>query len=133
MTDLHTLLLNWEATNTKIDGLEIERHALEVDIAEAMKEDRAEYAEAPGVQATLKGSVTPVYTYLKMLDGPLAVIAEQLSPEELEAVLNNPKPPAREFLIPAIKKLAKRGGVFKDALDKATLEQPARLRVRSVE
>ena len=133
MTDLHTLLLNWEATNTKIDGLEIERHALEVDIAEAMKEDRAEYAEAPGVQATLKGSVTPVYTYLKMLDGPLAVIAEQLSPEELEAVLNNPKPPAREFLIPAVKKLAKRGGVFKDALDKATLEQPARLRVRSVE
>ena len=129
MTDLHTLLLNWEATNTKIDGLEIERHALEVDIAEAMKEDRAEYAEAPGVQATFK----PTTEYLKAIDGPLAIISEQLSPDELEAVLNNPKPVARQFLIPAIQKLAKRGGVFREALDKATLEQPARLRVRSVE
>ena len=133
MPDIHTLLLNWQSIDAEVHGLEIERHALEVDIAEAMTENQAEVATIPGVEATLKGSVTPVYTYQKMLDGPLAVIAEQLSPEELEAVLNNPKPPAREFLIPAVKKLAKRGGVFKDALDKATLEQPARLRVRSVE
>ena len=129
MHDLHSLLLNWQSIDSEINGLEIERHALEVDMAEAMKEDRAEYVEAPGVQATFK----PTTEYLKAIDGPLAVIAEQLSPDELEAVLNNPKPVARQFLIPAMKKLAKRGGVFKDALDKATLEQPARLRVRSVE
>ena len=133
MPDLHTLLLNWQSIDAEVHSLEIERHALESDIADAMTEARAEFATVTGVEATLKGSVTPVYTYLKQLDGPLAVIAEQLSPEELEAVLNNPKPPAREFLIPAVKKLAKRGGVFKDALDAATLEQPARLRVRSVE
>jgi len=129
MTDLHTLLLNWQSIDSEINGLEIERHALEVDMAEAMKEDRAEYVEAPGVQATFK----PTTEYLKAIDGPLAIIAEQLSPDELEAVLNNPKPVTRQFLIPAVKKLAKQGGVFKDALDKATLEQPARLRVRSVE
>ena len=129
MHDLHSLLLNWQSIDAEINGLEIEQHALEVDMAEAMKEARAEYVEAPGVQATLK----PTTEYLKAIDGPLAVIAEQLSPDELEAVLNNPKPVARQFLIPAVKKLAKQGGVFKDALDKATLEQPARLRVRSVE
>ena len=133
MPEMGNLLNEWVSADADVHAAEVERHDIELKIAEAMTENQAEYVEAPGVQATLKGSVTPVYTYLKMLDGPLAVIAEQLSPEELEAVLNNPKPPAREFLIPAIKKLAKRGGVFKDALDKATLEQPARLRVRSVE
>jgi hypothetical protein len=66
------------------------------------------------------------------LDGPLATIAEELSPDELEAVLNNPKPVARQFLIPAVKRLAKRGGVFRTALDKATLEQPPQLKIRSV-
>ena len=128
MTDLHTLLLNWQSIDSEINGLEIERHALEVDLAEAMKEDRAEYVEAPGVQATFK----PTTEYLKAIDGPLAIISEQLSPDELEAVLNNPKPVARQFLIPAVKKLAKRGGVFRTALDKATLEQPPQLKIRSV-
>ena len=129
MPDLHTLLLNWQSIDAEVHGLEIERHALEVDIAEAMTENQAEFATVTGVEATFK----PTTEYLKAIDGPLAIIAEQLSPDELEAVLNNPKPVTRQFLIPAVKKLAKQGGVFKDALDKATLEQPARLRVRSVE
>jgi len=129
MTDLHTLLLNWQSIDSDIHDLEVVRHHVEQQIADAMNESRAEFSEAPGVQATLK----PTTEYLKAIDGPLAVIAELLSPDELEAVLNNPKPVARQFLIPAVKRLAKRGGVFREALDKATLEQPARLRVRSVE
>ena len=91
--------------------------------------DGAEFATIPGVEATLK----PTTEYLKDIDGPLAVIAEQLSPDELSRVLNNPKPAPRQFLIPEIKKLAKQGGVFKSALDAATLSLPPRLRIRSVE
>ena len=129
MPDLHTLLLNWQSIDAEVHGLEIERHALEVDIAEAMTENQAEFATIPGVEATLK----PGLDYRKQLDGPLAVIAEQLSPDELSRVLNNPKPAPRQFLIPEIKKLAKQGGVFKSALDAATLSLPPRLRIRSVE
>ena len=129
MPEMGNLLNEWVSADADVHAAEVERHDIELKIAEAMTENQAEYVEAPGVQATLK----PTTEYMKAIDGPLAVIAEQLSPDELEAVLNNPKPVARQFLIPAVKKLAKRGGVFKDALDKATLEQPARLRVRSVE
>ena len=129
MPEMGNLLNEWVSADADVHAAEVERHDIELKLAEAMTENQAEYVEAPGVQATLK----PTTEYMKAIDGPLAVIAEQLSPDELEAVLNNPKPVARQFLIPAVKKLAKRGGVFKDALDKATLEQPARLRVRSVE
>ena len=129
MPDLPSLLNEWVMYNKQVKDAEVDRFRIEQQMAEAMKEDRAEYVEAPGVQATFK----PTTEYLKAIDGPLAVIAEQLSPDELSRVLNNPKPVARQFLIPAIKKLAKRGGVFRTALDKATLEQPPRLRVRSVE
>ena len=66
MPDLHTLLLNWQSIDAEVHGLEIERHALEVDIAEAMSENQAEFASIPGVEATLK----PVLDYLKQLDGP---------------------------------------------------------------
>ena len=130
MPDLHTLLLNWQSIDAEVHGLEIERHALEVDIAEAMTENQAEFASIPGVEATLK----PVLDYLKQLDGPFQQVAEELSPEELDACLTAPKPaPARSFNVTKMKQLAKQGGVFKSALDAATLSLPPRLRIRSVE
>lgn len=130
MTDLTTLLLNWQSIDADIHALEVERHEMVLKITEAMQADRAEFAKAQGVEATLK----PSMEYDKALDGPLAVIAEQLSPDELDAALTAQKPaPARSFNIVAVKKLAKQGGVFRKALDAATREQPARLRIRSVE
>ena len=130
MPDLHTLLLNWQSIDAEVHGLEIERHALEVDIAEAMTENQAEFATIPGVEATLK----PVLEYRKELDGPFQQVAEELSPEELDACLTAPKPaPARSFNVTKMKQHAKKGGVFKSALDAATLSLPPRLRIRSVE
>ena len=130
MPDLHTLLLNWQSIDAEVHGLEIERHALEVDIAEAMSENQAEFATVTGVEATLK----PVLEYRKELDGPFQQVAEELSPEELDACLTAPKPaPARSFNVTKMKQLAKQGGVFKSALDAATLSLPPRLRIRSVE
>ena len=124
------LLRDWQSCDADIRELEIERRIIENQIAEAMTaNNEAEFATIPGVEATLK----PGVDYRKHLDGPLAVIAEQLSPDELSRVLNNPKPAPRQFLIPEIKKLAKQGGVFKSALDAATLSLPPRLRIRSVE
>jgi len=129
MPDLHTLLLNWQSIDAEVHGLEIERHALEVDIAEAMSENQAEFATVTGVEATLK----PVLEYRKELDGPFQQVAEELSPEELDACLTAPKPaPARSFDVRKMKQLAKQGGVFKSALDAATLSLPPRLRIRSV-
>ena len=130
MPDLHTLLLNWQSIDAEVHGLEIERHALEVDIAEAMSENQAEFATVTGVEATLK----PVLEYRKELDGPFQQVAEELSPEELDACLTAPKPaPARSFDVRKMKQHAKKGGVFKSALDAATLSLPPRLRIRSVE
>lgn len=129
MPDLHTLLLNWQSIDAEVHGLEIERHALEVDIAEAMSENQAEFATVTGVEATLK----PVLEYRKELDGPFQQVAEELSPEELDACLTAPKPaPARSFDVRKMKQLAKQGGVFKSALDAATLSLPPRLKIRSV-
>ena len=129
MPDLHTLLLNWQSIDAEVHGLEIERHALEVDIAEAMSENQAEFATVTGVEATLK----PVLEYRKELDGPFSLVGEELSPEELDACLTAPKPaPARSFDVRKMKQLAKQGGVFKSALDAATLSLPPRLRIRSV-
>ena len=130
MTDLHSLLLNWQSIDSDIHDLEIVRHHVEQQIDAEMAEQRATFAEAPGVEATLK----PTVDYAKALDGPLAVIAEQLSPDELEGALTAQKPaPIRSFNMVQVKKLAKRGGIFRDALDAATLEQPARLRIRAVD
>ena len=129
MPEMGNLLNEWVSADTDVHAAEVERHDIELKIAEAMKEQRAEFATVTGVEATFKTSVA----YVRDLDGPLATIAEELSPDELEAVLNNPKPVARQFLIPAVKKLAKRGGVFRTALDKATLEQPPQLKIRSVD
>ena len=130
MPDLHTLLLNWQSIDSEVHGLEIERHALESDIAEAMSENQAEFATVTGVEATLK----PVLEYRKELDGPFQQVAEELSPEELDACLTAPKPaPARSFDVRKMKQHAKKGGVFKSALDAATLSLPPRLKIRSVE
>ena len=129
MGDLTNLLATWQSLDADLHDLQVQLHELELLIAAEMKEQRAEFSTVPGVEATYKPSVA----YVRDLDGPLATIAEELSPDELEAVLNNPKPVARQFLIPAIKKLAKRGGVFRTALDKATLEQPPQLKIRSVD
>ena len=129
MGDLTNLLATWQSLDADLHDLQVQRHELELLIAAEMKEQRAEFSTVPGVEATYKPSVA----YIKDLDGPLATIAEELSPDEMEAVLNNPKPVARQFLIPAVKKLAKRGGVFRTALDKATLEQPPQLKIRSVD
>ena len=130
MPDLHTLLLNWQSIDAEVHGLEIERHALESDIAEAMSENQAEFATVTGVEATLK----PVLEYRKELDGPFQQVAEELSPEELDACLTAPKPaPARSWDVRKMKQHAKKGGVFKSALDAATLSLPPRLKIRSVE
>jgi hypothetical protein len=130
MPDLHTLLLNWQSIDAEVHGLEIERHALESDIADAMTENQAEFATVTGVEATLK----PVLEYRKELDGPFQQVAEELSPEELDACLTAPKPaPARSFDVRKMKQHAKKGGVFKSALDAATLSLPPRLKIRSVE
>ena len=130
MGDLTNLLATWQSLDADLHDLQVQLHELELLIAAEMKEQRAEFNDSvSGVEATYKPSVA----YVRDLDGPLATIAEELSPDELEAVLNNPKPVARQFLIPAIKKLAKRGGVFRTALDKATLEQPPQLKIRSVD
>jgi len=130
MPDLHSLLLNWQSIDAEVHGLEIERHALESDIADAMTENQAEFATVTGVEATLK----PVLEYRKELDGPFSLVGEELSPEELDACLTVPKPaPARSFNVTKMKQLAKQGGVFKSALDAATLSLPPRLRIRSVE
>ena len=129
MGDLTNLLATWQSLDADLHDLQVQRHELELLIAAEMKEQRAEFSTVPGVEATYKTGVA----YIKDLDGPLATIAEELSPDELEAVLNNPKPVARQFLIPAVKKLAKSGGVFRTALDKATLEQPPQLKIRSVD
>ena len=128
MGDLTNLLATWQSLDADLHDLQVQLHELKLLIAAEMKEQRAEFSTVPGVEATFKTSVA----YIKDLDGPLATIAEELSPDEMEAVLNNPKPVARQFLIPAVKKLAKRGGVFRTALDKATLEQPPQLKIRSV-
>ena len=130
MPDLHTLLLNWQSIDAEVHGLEIERHALESDIADAMTENQAEFATVTGVEATLK----PVLEYRKELDGPFQQVAEELSPEELDACLTAPKPaPARSWDVRKMKQHAKKGGVFKSALDAATLSLPPRLKIRSVE
>ena len=130
MPDLHTLLLNWQSIDAEVHGLEIERHALESDIAEAMSENQAEFATVTGVEATFK----PVLEYRKELDGPFQQVAEELSPEELDACLTAPKPaPARSWDVRKMKQHAKKGGVFKSALDAATLSLPPRLKIRSVE
>ena len=129
MGDLTNLLATWQSLDADLHDLQVQLHELKLLIAAEMKEQRAEFSTVPGVEATYKTGVA----YIKDLDGPLATIAEELSPDELEAVLNNPKPVARQFLIPAVKKLAKRGGVFRTALDKATLEQPPQLKIRSVD
>ena len=130
MPDLHNLLLNWQSIDAEVHSLEIEQHALEVDIAEAMTENQAEFATIPGVEATLK----PVLEYRKELDGPFRQVAELLNPDELEECLTAPKPaPARSFNVTKMKQHAKKGGVFKSALDAATLSLPPRLRIRSVE
>ena len=130
MPDLTSLLERWARFNDSIRELEVGRHNTEQEIIAAMQADRAEFAEAPGVEATFKTSLE----YEKALDGPLAVIAEELSPEELDAALTAQKPaPARSFDIRAVKKLAKRGGIFRDALDQSTREVPARLRIKATE
>ena len=130
MPDLHTLLLNWQSIDAEVHSLGVERHALEVAIAEAMTENQAEFASIPGVEATLK----PVLEWRKELDGPFQQVAEELSPEELDACLTAPKPaPARSWDVRKMKQHAKKGGVFKSALDAATLSLPPRLKIRSVE
>ena len=130
MTDITILLQDWADLNAAEREIKIEKHAVEQRIRDAMAENNAEYAEGAGLEVTYKETVE----YDKALDGPLAVIAEQLSPEQLDAALTAQKPaPARSFNITKVKALAKQGGIFRDALEKATREQPARLRVRSVE
>ena len=127
--DTNKLLRDWQSCDAEIYDLGVERHALEVAIAEAMSENQAEFASIPGVEATLK----PVLEYRKELDGPFQQVAEDLSPEELDACLTAPKPaPARSFNVTKMKQHAKKGGVFKSALDAATLSLPPRLRIRSV-
>ena len=128
--DTNKLLRDWQSCDAEIYDLGVERHALEVAIAEAMSENQAEFASIPGVEATLK----PVLEYRKELDGPFQQVAEELSPGELDACLTAPKPaPARSFNVTKMKQLAKQGGVFKSALDAATLPLPPRLKIRSVE
>ena len=133
MPDLDTdkLLRDWQSCDADIHALEVERPRIEQQIAEAMTANNgAKFATIPGVEATLK----PGVDYLKQLDGPFQQVAEELSPEELDACLTAPKPaPARSFDVRKMKQLAKQGGVFKSALDAATLSLPPRLKIRAVD
>jgi len=129
MPDTDKLLRDWQSCDADIHALEVERHRIEQQIAEAMTENQAEFATVTGVEASLK----PVLEYRKELDGPFSLVGEELSPEELDACLTAPKPaPARSFDVRKMKQLAKQGGVFKSALDAATLSLPPRLKIRSV-
>ena len=132
MHDLETnkLLRDWQSCDADIHALEVERHHIEQQIAEAMTENQAEFVTVTGVEATFK----PVVEWRKELDGPFQQVAEELSPDELDACLTVPKPaPARSFNVTKMKQLAKQGGVFKSALDAAAVSLPPRLRIRSVE
>ncbi len=129
MTDITILLQDWADLNAAEREIKIEKHAVEQRIRDAMAENNAEYAEGAGLEVTYKETVE----YDKALDGPLAVIAEQLSPEELDAVLTDQKPaPPRTFHVSRVKALVKRGDPFKSAVEKATLRGPAQVKIRVV-
>ena len=111
MGDLTNLLATWQSLDADLHDLQVQLHELKLLIAAEMKEQRAEFSTVPGVEATYK----PTVAYLRDLDGPLWLMAEQLSPDEIEAVLTKPKPaPARAFNMTAVKKLAKRGGIYRE-------------------
>ena len=129
MTNLPTLLQEWASADADVHDAEVERHAIEQLIWREMVDQDASFAKAPGIEATLK----PTYEYQKSLDGPLRVLAEEMSPEEFEALLTEPKPPPeRSFHMVKVKNKAKEGGIFKAALDAATVTLPATLKVRAV-
>lgn len=129
MTDITTLLQDWRALDDAEREAKIAKHAVEQRIRDAMTELQAEFAEGAGLEATLKETVE----YDKALDGPLAVIAEQLSPEELDAVLTVAKPaPPRSFNIQKVRALVKRGDPFKSAFERARIPGPPQLKVRKV-
>lgn len=129
MTDLTLLLQEWQSIDTDIHQLEIERHRVETAIKAEMDATRASFAEIPGVEAKVSETVE----YNRSLDGPLQRMAEELSPADLDGLLTVPKPPPeRAFDMRKVKLLAKRGGVFRDALDAATVTLPATLKVRAV-
>ena len=126
---LPELLREWQSADADVHAAEVERHAVEQLIWRAMAEGKATFAKAPGVEATLK----PTLEYQKTLDGPLRVLAEEMSPEEFERLLTAPKPPPeRSFHMVQVKKKAREGGIYKTALDAATVTLPATLKVRAV-
>ena len=77
---------------------------------------------------TLK--LTKIQDYNKTLDGPLRPRMELLDPETIESMLTNPKPPKRQFLIPALKKRAKlEGKVFTSAIEAAKTGIVSKLKI----
>ncbi len=129
MPDITSLLREWARLHEAERAVAIERHAVEVQIRDAMDANRAEYAADGDVEVTYKETVE----YLSEVDGPLRVIAEHLSPEDLDALLTTPKPPPpRKFHMQRVKALAKRGEPFLTAIEKATLRGPAQVKIRRV-
>ena len=130
MTDTHNLLAQWRSADADVHDAEVKRYEIEKEISANMEANRATFATIPGVEATFKTGTD----YIKGLDGPLRLLAEELSRDELEALLTTQRPaPIRSFNMVAVKKLARRGGVFREALDLATSTSPAVLKVRSIE
>ena len=127
---INKLFAEFESCEADIALFQAEKHHIESDIDKTMADHGATLAKSPFCNVTATRSLEPTIQYNRELSGPLAVIAEHLSPDEFNDTLNNPKP-KRQFLIPEIKKLAKNGGVFRTALDAATFTLPQRAKVKS--
>ena len=116
----------WDAVQLQITDLFEKRGRLEMEMMAGMKAVNAEEFSRNGITVTYKVET-------EWVEGALDPLAKVLQDEgkNPEQFLN--KPVARKYDKRKLKKLAKQGGVFKSALDAATLSLPPRLRIRSVE
>jgi len=124
---LEKLLNEWVSADADLRDAQLARHDIEQQIIEAMNEVDAELSPTvAGVTATLKTQAE----YDKTLAGPLRVIAEALSPDEIEGLLTPVKPPpARSFNMTKVKTLSKRGEPFKSAIEAATIATVPKLKI----
>jgi hypothetical protein len=136
---LGQLLSDWVSADADVRDAEMSRREIENDITiefrrleqESLKEGVAPptFASAPGVEATFK----PTVTWMKSLDGPLAMLGEVIDPSEISGYLTPVKPPPpRTFNMTAVKPLERRGGVYAKAIAAARTTLPAEVKMRSV-
>ena len=139
MPDLEHLFQMWRSADADLRDADMSRRAIENEITiefrrleqEALKEGIAPptFADGPGVEATFK----PTVTWMKSLDGPLAMLGEVIDPGEIESYLTPVKPPPpRSFNMTAVKPLEERGGEYARAISRARTTRPAEAKARSV-